>query len=328
MKKIIFGTILLSSPAMQAMIVPVDNDTHISRRSEDIVARLDDDASIARAADQQIVSIEEELPLEQMSTEQLSQIINFRGLGEPLIIGDIVQIPIFDFVKSETALIPVGEGYSRQYALQKTLLRYEHNLVEGFSNPVHELSATVNDIEHANRSGKIVVDDEYLDDAARVSHQRRATGQYEMDDANLSAKPFTEIFIIGEHGEDVVDSAKVREGVDPVAYIRTDTPAQENIIGDPEARADDAQFNYQRTETLEDWRRPDGTIFTKRTEEWRQVAKPPLPAPVPPPIQYKWVPKWVHQPGGTWYHHYTNRWQEGNVQIPASDPRTQVDEYR
>jgi hypothetical protein len=138
----------------------------------------------------------DEIPLEQMTTEQLSQIINFRELGEPLIIRGIVLIPISDFVRSETALMPVGEGYTKQYALQKTLLRYEHNLPGGFSNPVHELFATVNDIEHADRSGKIVVEDEYLDEATRISHQRRTFSE----NGNI----ITETFITDESGNKII----------------------------------------------------------------------------------------------------------------------------
>jgi hypothetical protein len=291
MKKNIFGTILLSSSAIQAMIVPIDNDAHISRRSESIVARLDDDASITRSEDQQLVLDD--------STTTLSTRVNFRQVRDPQLMDGCVLVSIRDFIRSDTGIVSVGEWYTKQYALQKALLRYEHNLAGGFSNPVHELFATVNDIEHADRSGKIIVDDEYLDNATRIPHQSRATGQYEMDDANLKAKPFTEIFIVGEHEEEVVDSARVRDGVDTVAYIRTDTPARENTIGTPEERAGDSQFNYQRTETLEDWRRPDNTIFTKRTEEWKKVAKPTPPAPVPAPVSMIKAPVWVRV-GGNW----------------------------
>ncbi|MDR2267987.1 MAG: hypothetical protein LBD81_00875 [Holosporaceae bacterium] len=325
MKKLLFTTVILSSLDLANAMNPEDMQLQIRNGSDGAIVRSNEDVTIIGLAEQSIEQSEnlEETPLDQLSTRQLLTMVNLRELGEPLIIKDKVQIPIHDFVRSDIMIVPVGDGYTRQYPLQKTLLRYEHNLAAGFSNPIQELYAEVNDIEYADRSGKIVVDDEYLDNTTRIPHQRRATGQYEMDDANLSARPFTEVFIVGERGEEVVDSAKVRDGVEPVAYIRTNTPAQENTIGVPETRANDAQFNYQRIETLEDWRRPNETIFTKRTEDWRKVAKPTPLAPVPPsPITvtipvHHWNKPTISR-GGRW--DYNVRWETLTVAHGAPVP--------
>jgi hypothetical protein len=328
MKKLLLTMTALSSLSVMAM----NEETRLQVRTEDgrAIVRLSENAELSGLTEQSTEQSEnlEEIPIDQMSTRQLIPMVNLRELGEPFAIRDFVQIPIHDFVRSDAITVPVGDGYTRQYPLQKTLLRYEHNLAAGFSNPVQELYANVNDIEHADRSGKIVVDDEYVDGATMIPHQRRAIGRYEIDDAHRRAKPLTEIFIVGERGEEVVDSARAREDTEFLAYLRTETPPQTNEIGVPEARADDAQFNYQRTETLEDWRRPDGTIFTKRTEDWARVAKPTPPAPVPQGPSTKWIPRWIHQEAGSFGHYYTNHWQEGSVEVSIDDPRTQIDEHR
>jgi hypothetical protein len=297
-------------------------ETRLQIRTEDggAIVRLSENAELAGLTGQSTEQSEnlEEIPIDQMSTRQLIPMVNLRELGEPFVTRDFVQIPIHDFVRSDAIIVPVGENYTRQYPLQKALLRYEHNLAAGFSNPVQELYAEVNDIEHANRSGKIVADDEYLDGATRIPHQRRAIGQYEADDANLRAKPLTEIFIVGERGEEVVDPARAREDTEFLAYVRTETPPQTNEIGVPEERADDAQFNYQRTETLEDWRRPDGTIFTNRTEDWARVAKPAPPAPLPPPIQYKTIPVYSRVWEGGWLNRHSEWKHTGSETVPTT----------
>ncbi|MDR2794866.1 MAG: hypothetical protein LBB12_03755 [Holosporaceae bacterium] len=277
MKKIIFGTILLSSSAIQAMIVPIDNDARISRRSESIVARLDDDASITRSADQQLVLDD--------STTSLSTRVNFRQVRDPVRLGDRVRISIRDFIDEGGERSLVGSQYTKMYPLQKALLRYHHDIASGFSNPVQELFAMVTDIEHADRHGKIVVNPEYMDAETQIPHQTRETGSYQMDDCHLRAKPFTEIFMTTNSGSVIVDEAKARDRTPFIAYTLIDR-SEPAPIGEAEARADDAEFNYQRTETTERWRRPDTTIYTKRTEGVQKVEKtrPPAPVQAAPPI--------------------------------------------
>jgi hypothetical protein len=313
MKKVILGTVLLSSSAVQAMIVTVDNDTHISRPSETIVARSEN---------QQLVL--------DGSTTDLSGRINFRQVRDPVRLGGRVRVSIRDFVDDGGQRIPVGRWYTRTYPLQKILLRYQHDIISGFSSPVQELFAMVTDIEYADRHGKMVVDPEYVDNETRILHQIRETGSYQMDDYKLRARPFTEIFMTTDGKSVIVDEAKIRDGTAFVKYTFIDRsepvlraglvanypkkrlriackskisflmPEMESgIIGDLETRADDTEFNYQRTETTERWRRPDTTIFTKRTEGMQKIAKPVSIAPVSPPHQTKKVPVYSHYERGS-----------------------------
>jgi hypothetical protein len=191
----------------------------------------------------------------------------------------MVQVSIGDFIHQGSSIIPVGQWYTRQYPLRKKLLRYEHNFAAGFSHPVWELFAMVTDVEYADRSGKIVVDGEHIDVKTRIPHQERTTGEYEMDDANLRAMPFTEIFISTERGDRIIDSARIRDDIDFVPYVSVGAK-RKNVVDVPRTRAGDSVFNYQKIEILEDWKCPDGTIFTKRTESEQKVAKPPFWAPV------------------------------------------------
>jgi hypothetical protein len=270
MKKLLFTTVMLSAWNVAAM------ELQLRSENSGIIVRPNADTLITRPVDQSIASVNAE------ETVNLSPVVNLRQVRDPQRDGELVEVSVRDF-RDLNAQVPNSGWYTRQYPLQKTLLRYNHNLAAGFSSPVQKLYAMVNDIEHADRSGEIIVDPGYLDNATRIPHQRRANGQYANDDANRRAKPLTEIFINTGGSMEIVDPAKSRDDTAFVAYTRINTPARINTIGVPEVRANDAQFNYQRTETLEDWRRPDGTIFTQRTEGVQKVAKPPQPAPVPAP---------------------------------------------
>jgi hypothetical protein len=273
---VVFGADGMKTAGMELARI---GDSRLSG-SGGVIVRPNADSLVAQSIDQAVI------PPVGEETVNLSTVINLRQVRNPQRDGEFVEVFIRDFCDLD-ARVPSGGWYTRQYPLQRTFLRYNHNLAAGFSNPVQKLYATVNDIEHADRSGELVVDPEYLDNATQIPHQRRANGQYANDDANLRAKPFTEIFIDAGGTDEIIDPAKARDETAFVAYVRTNTPALESTIGLPEARADDAQFNYQRTETLEDWGRPDGTIFTKRTEGVQKVAKPTPPAPIqviPEPI--------------------------------------------
>lgn len=204
--------------------------------------------------------------------------INFRTVEPTLLLSKgVVSVLITEYFRTGDKMIQMGEPNEREYPLQRKLLMYEHNLSAGYSYPVEELFVYIGDIEFANISGHIVLEEEYVDTDNGIRHQKRLVNRYEMDDENLQARQLSEIFILTESGEQVIDEAKVREGTELISYkeervVRT--------IEGSEVREGDDGFYYQRTETSEKWRRPDGTTFVKKTEDWERVDKPKLPAPV------------------------------------------------
>ncbi len=218
-----------------------------------------------------------------------------------LITENQVSVLIKEYFRTDNRMIQIGDPIARRYPLQRVILGYEHNLSQGYSYPVQKLYVHIDDIEYANQQGDIVLDDEYIDEKSKIKHQERVVNKYEMDDKHLQARQLSEIFITTENGEEVIDEAKVREGNKPISYVRTSKPIEVRKIGDPEARESDEEFNYQRTETSEEYMRPDGTPFVKKTEDWERVAKPKPPAPVQPAIQYIDVPVY-HRKGGNLFH--------------------------
>lgn len=207
--------------------------------------------------------------------------VNFRTIQPSLLLSEnAVSALIKEYSRTDSTMTQIGEPIEKQYPLQRELLRYVHDFSQGYSYPVQKLFVHIDDIEFADRSGDIVLDEEYTAEEKGIMHQKRPVGRYEMDDEHLLAKQLSEIFITTETGEQVIDGAKVRAGEDPISYIRTATPATVRNIGVPESRAGDNEFNYQKTETSEEYMRPDGTPFVKKTEDWQRVAKPKPPAPV------------------------------------------------
>ncbi len=206
---------------------------------------------------------------------RLSQ-VDVRQILQPELNGEILSVRIRDCKDNEL----INEWY-KDYPLIREFLRYEHDFAAGKSYPVMKLFANVSDIELAD-TDEAIFDPEFEDEEHALTHQRRGINRYEMDDANLQARQFSEIFISTESGDQVIDEAKIRECDNPVSYTRTSTPPAIRKIGDPEVREDDNEFDYQRTETTEEWIRPDGTIFTKKTEGVEKISKPKQPASLPP----------------------------------------------
>jgi len=107
----------------------------------------------------------------------------------------------------------------------------------------------------------------------KLYHQTRITG-YTMNDANLKAIPNVVTYVNTVDGEKVISNIP-----EPSRAVNYELVSRnENNIGNPYS---DDNFNYQRIEILENYRRADGSIFTKRGERVNKVAKPKLARPVP-----------------------------------------------
>lgn len=218
----------------------------------------------------------------QNTVEEVVQ-VNYRTINPSLLIDENeVSVIVKEYARTNTTMTQIGTSSVRRYPLQRELLGYFHNLLQGYSCPIQKLFVHINDIEYADKQGDIVLDEEYVDEACKIEHQKRFVNRYKMDDEHLQARQFSEIFIITEAGEEVIDDAKVRAETEPIPYTRTDKLAEVRKIGEPEARAEDEEFCYQKVEISEEWTRPDGTPFVKKTEDWERIAKPKPPAPVPP----------------------------------------------
>lgn len=207
------------------------------------------------------------------STIALEDTVNFRMIQPSLLMSEgVVSVLITGYFRTGDTMTQMGDPSERQYPLQRKLLRYEHDLSSGYSYPVEELFVHIDDIEFADRSGDIVLDEEYVDRANGIKHQKRLV-RYEMDDEHLCAKQLSEIFITTGSGKQVIDEAKVRDGDGSVSYMRTATPAEFRKISEPESRAGDNEYCYQQVEVSEGWKRPDGSIFVKRTPKVESLAK-------------------------------------------------------
>ncbi len=302
MKKVIIGLALCAYSVSEGMLVPFSGSQ---------VARRDESYALSKAGESE-------------DALSLTKKVNFRTLQPSLLLSEnAVSVLIKEYSRVDDVMTQIGGAIEKQYPLQRELLRYEHDLSQGYSYPIQKLFVHIDDIEFADQMGDIVLDEEYI--GSGIRHQKRATNRYEMDDEHLLAKQLSEIFITTEIGDQVIDEAKVRAEDAPISYVRTTTPATVKNIGTPESRVGDDEFAYQKTETSEEYIRPDGTPFVKKTEDWQKVAKPKPPAPVPPKPATKTIPIMAHQKGGTWYHHYTNHWQAGVQVVDINDPRDHID---
>lgn len=212
--------------------------------------------------------------------------VNYREISQPTVNGDQITVKVQDFVEDEL----VGEMYERSYPLQRNFLRYIHDFEKGVSHPVEELFAMVNNVEYSNIRGKVVANSEFVNEEESLIHQLRINKNfgengYQRDDDNLRASPFMEIFIDNDYEEEVIEEARLREDKS-VAYEKVEGSLRTNNIGGPVSRAGDDDFEYQRQEVLEDWKRPDGSIFTKRTEKEERFAKQKPPAPMSAPAPH------------------------------------------
>ncbi len=217
--------------------------------------------------------------------------INYREISNPTVNGDQVTVKVQDFVEDEL----VGESYNRSYPLQKRFLDYSHDFEKGVSHPVEELFAVVDDLEYSSVRGKIVANSRFINEEESFTHQLRINknlGQngYQMNDNGKKATPFMETFISKGDWEEVIGDARLHEDK-VVAYEKVDGSLRVNDIGPRFSKPGDNSFDYQRQEVLEDWKRPDGSIFTSRTPKEKRFAKPKPPAPVPAP-----APQVVNQP--------------------------------
>lgn len=266
MKKVIIGLALCAYSVSEGMLVPF-NGSQVARRESPVATE------IASSNQESVVSCRE---------EQSQPEVNFRKVSNLRadLVHNIMSVMVRDCFKEGEQVEARGDWYKKEYPLQKTLVQYEHDFSQGFSMPVLELYATIDDIEFSDKSGRVVFRSDFCDEDTKIPHQVRETGDFQMDDANLQAKPLTEIFIHTEDGDQVIEEGKVRDGSTVVAYVRTNTPARTVTVGSPQARAGDSEYNYLSTETFEEWRRPDGTIFVKKTEGVQKIAKPKPPAPV------------------------------------------------
>lgn len=217
----------------------------------------------------------------ELSTRGNSSInrVNYREITRPTVNGDQVTITVQDFSEDEI----VGETYERSYPLRRNFLRYIHDFDKGVSHPVEELFAIINNVEYSNIRGKVVANSEFVNEEESLMHQLRVNKNfgengYQMDDDNLRASPFMEIFIDTDYEEEVIEEARLREDK-AIAYEKVDGSLKTNNIGGPVSKAGDDDFEYQRQEVLEDWKRPDGTIFTKRTERETPIRKAKPAAP-------------------------------------------------
>lgn len=212
--------------------------------------------------------------------------INYQEITSQTMNGDLLTVTVQDFLGDEL----VGEAYNRSYPLQKRFLDYSHDFEKGVSHPVEELFAVVDDLEYSSVRGKIVVDSEFVNEEENLTHQLRinknfGTNGYQRDDDNLRATPFMETFIGTEDWEEVIGEAKLREDK-VIAYEKVNGSLRTNNIGSRFSKPGDNNFDYQRQEVFEEWKRPDGTIFTKETVKDTPIAKQKPAAPKPTPQQH------------------------------------------
>ena len=199
--------------------------------------------------------------------------INYQEITNQTVSGDQLTVTVQDFLGDES----VGESYNRSYPIQKMFLEYTHDFEKGVSHPVEELFAVVNDLEYSDIAGKFVVDSEFVNEEESLTHQLRidknsGTNGYQMNDAELKATPFMETFIETENWEEVIGEAKLREDK-VVAYEKIEGSEKTTDIGPRFSKPGDDEFEYQQQKFSEDWKRPDGSIFTKETVKDTPIAK-------------------------------------------------------
>lgn len=236
-----------------------------------------------------IVSRTETSELETRSTAVVSQqgqdnqnyalvrVVNSREIGEIVENENTASIAIRDLFRSEQGSEVLGDWYIRDYPLQRRILSYQHNVAAGVSYPVEEHFVDINDLQLLEGSSHVVLNDGYINTGNRIAQQRRNTGLFANDDINLRARELTEIFIPTESGNVVVDGASARADTPFTAYTLVNTNTID--VGTPDSNY------YQRTETSEQWHRPDGTIYIKRTAGGKYVSRPAATPPAQPAQQ-------------------------------------------
>ena len=262
MKKFYVVISVLGFGMADGMITPVNTNTGIASRSETSELETRSTAVVSQGQDNR--------------SDTLVRVVNSREIGEIVENENTASIAIRDLFMSERGSEVLGDWYVRDYPLQRRILSYQHNLAAGVSYPVEEHFVNANDLQFLDGSNHIVVNDEYVNVHGGIAHQRRNTGQFAYDDANLRARAFTEIFIPTANEDVIVDAASARQDTQFTAYIRISGPTTVDV-GSPDSNY------YQRTETSERWRRPDGTAYTKKTEGGYYIPKPVPPAPMGQP---------------------------------------------
>lgn len=140
---------------------------------------------------------------------------------------------------------------------------YYNDFEKGLSFPIEELSTKVVGIENADITGKLVIDDRFINTQHPFPHKKINIGRYKMDDENLKAYPYTEIYINVDGSKHIIDGAKVRSNDSSIAYTRTSQKARRQIG----SRAANGAA-YQSVDISEEYERPDGTKFMhKRTQK-------------------------------------------------------------
>jgi len=192
--------------------------------------------------------------------------INHRKITNPTVNGDQVTITVQDYAGDKV----VGNSYEVTYPLQIRTLGYTHDFVNGVSHPKEEQFITVDDIKFSNIKGKVVANPEFVNKNKLIRHQKqidKKCGQngYEMDDVYRIAKPFKETLIDTENGKLVIKESELQHD-DIQLYQNISGSKKTKTLGNPVQGGDGCNFSYQIVEITEQWKRPDGTIYTSRIE--------------------------------------------------------------
>ncbi len=230
--------------------------------------------------------LESELRRQEQESRDLVKRVNYQEITNQTIAENQLTVTVQDFLGDDE----VGESYNRSYPIQKMFLEYTHDFENGVSHPLVELFAVVDDLEYSDVRGKIVTNPEFVNEDESLVHQFRINknfGQngYQMNDNEKKAIPFMEIFIGDEDWEDVIEGAKLREDK-AVAYEKVDGSRRVEAVGEWFSKAGDDDFEYQKQDIYEDWKRPDGTIFVSKTENEKKREKQKLPEPQQTPQQH------------------------------------------
>jgi hypothetical protein len=240
-----------------------------------IVLYNQEDLSIKRPSESSTSIRLEKQSVEQLDNSEesiyLSTKVNLRKVWDAVRLGKAVRVSIRDFIVNEDgSKVPVGPRYTKKYPLQITTLEYQHNLDAGFSNPVQELFAMVTDIEYANISGKMVVDDAYLDKGTILMHARVDCGNFSLVRLNL------------------LDSSSMMISAESTAIVSYGYNFEQTTakFGKQTTTVSGEGFIPPRKETVENWKRPEEKIFTTATKGCTKVPKSTLPLPIKAPSEF------------------------------------------
>lgn len=174
--------------------------------------------------------------------------------------------------------------YSRDYPIVSEIIagQYRHHMAEGFSNPMQNLFADVNDIPTLRGDRRILIATEPND--MHIPHQYTTVG-WQHDDASRQSTATTTVFMM--------DNGR-RVDIDPEARIRANSetrnhvsrgPATRTDIGAPYTEGNDDCRRYVMRETFD---RPDGSFYN--VDGPMQIARTPKLRPTaaanPAPIIY------------------------------------------